>query len=138
MATEDQRSNRDPTEQRALNSGITITQNRVIRFLFVNKNVQHVVNLLTVAIFFDAIYRDGVGPMDSGANFGQQGFRDHARDVDVDGDGNDDLILHFSTQGTGFDGGESNGELRWERDEMGEHGFSSTDNVTFVGCERRK
>lgn len=74
MATEDQRSDQTSTKQHASNSGITITQNRVIRFLFTNKYVQHTVNLLTVALFFYAIYRAAVGPMDSGANFGNVVF----------------------------------------------------------------
>jgi polyferredoxin len=74
MATEDQRSDQSPTEQHASHSGITITQNRAIRFLFTNKYVQHTVNLLTVALFFYAIYRAAVGPTDSGANFGNVVF----------------------------------------------------------------
>lgn len=53
---------------------ITLTNNRLIRFLFTNKNVQHAVNLLTVCVFFYAIYRAAVGPTDSAANFGNVAF----------------------------------------------------------------
>jgi hypothetical protein len=52
---------------------------------------------------------------------------------DVDDDGRDDLVLHFPTDDTGFDGGESEGRLEWERTESGEHGLSGTDTVTIVG-----
>jgi len=52
---------------------------------------------------------------------------------DVDGDGRDDLVLHFPTDETGFDGDESEGRLEWERTESGEHGLSGTDTVTIVG-----
>jgi hypothetical protein len=52
---------------------------------------------------------------------------------DVDDDDNDDLMLHFPTQETGFTGDESEGKLVWERTETGEHGFSGRDSVTFVG-----
>lgn len=52
---------------------------------------------------------------------------------DVNGDGQDDLVLHFPTDETGFDGDESEGRLEWERTEEGNHGLSGTDTVTFVG-----
>jgi len=52
---------------------------------------------------------------------------------DVDGDGRDDLVLHFPTEETGFDGDESEGRLEWERTEEGTHGLSGTDIVTTVG-----
>lgn len=52
---------------------------------------------------------------------------------DVNGDGNDDLVLHFPTEETGFDGDESEGRLEWERTEAGHHGLSGTDTVTIVG-----
>lgn len=55
---------------------------------------------------------------------------------DVDGDGDDDLVLHFPTEETGFDGDEEEGRLEWERDEEGEHGLSGTDDVTVVGSGR--
>lgn len=56
---------------------------------------------------------------------------------DVDGDGNDDLVLHFPTAETGFDGDEETGRLEWERGETGaEHGLSGTDDVTIVGSGR--
>lgn len=59
VATEDQPSNRAPPEEHASNGGITITRNRVIRSVFTNKNVQHAVNLIAVALFFYAIYLSG-------------------------------------------------------------------------------
>ncbi|WP_231186290.1 hypothetical protein [Haladaptatus sp. DYF46] len=52
---------------------------------------------------------------------------------DVDGDGNDDVVLHFSVADAEFDAGEAEAELRWERDESGEHGFSGRDSVQIVG-----
>lgn len=52
---------------------------------------------------------------------------------DVDGDDRDDLVLHFPTDETGFDGDESEGRLEWERTEEGTHGLSGTDTVTIVG-----
>ncbi len=51
----------------------------------------------------------------------------------MDGDGNDDVVLHFSVADAGFDGDETEAELRWERDESGEHGFSGRDSVQIVG-----
>lgn len=52
---------------------------------------------------------------------------------DVNGDGQDDLVLHFPASGTGFDGDESEGVLHWDRDESREHGLSGRDSVTIVG-----
>lgn len=46
----------------------------MIQFLFTNKNVQHAVNVVTVAIFFYAIYRAAVGPANSATNFGNVAF----------------------------------------------------------------
>ncbi|WP_233274646.1 hypothetical protein [Haladaptatus cibarius] len=54
---------------------------------------------------------------------------------DVDGDGNDELVLHFRVQDAGFDGDEMEAELRWEKDDSGEHGFSGRDSVTMVGSD---
>lgn len=56
---------------------------------------------------------------------------------DVDGDGRDDLVLHFPTAETEFDGDESEGRLEWERTESGEHGLSGTDTITIVGRSSR-
>lgn len=50
---------------------------------------------------------------------------------DVDGDGDDDLVLTFPIAGTGFSGDETTGTLFWERDESGEHGLSGTDTITL-------
>ncbi|WP_245977807.1 hypothetical protein [Halopiger aswanensis] len=52
---------------------------------------------------------------------------------DVNGDGRDDLVLHFPIAETGFDGDTSGGRLEWERTEAGEHGLSGADTVTIVG-----
>jgi hypothetical protein len=52
---------------------------------------------------------------------------------DVDGDGKDDLVLHFPTAETGFDDDDSEGRLEWEETEAGHHGLSGTDSVTIVG-----
>lgn len=52
---------------------------------------------------------------------------------DVDGDGRDDLVLHFPVAEAGFDGDESEARLEWERDETGAHGLSGMDIVTIVG-----
>ncbi|EFW90673.1 hypothetical protein ZOD2009_18305 [Haladaptatus paucihalophilus DX253] len=52
---------------------------------------------------------------------------------DVDGDGSDELVLHFSVADVEFDADETEAELRWERDESGEHGFSGRDSVQIVG-----
>lgn len=79
----------------------------------------------------DVRYRFGAPDVVNDGGGARPAHNGHIRDVD--GDGNDDLILHFSTQKTGFDGDEANGKLHWERDETGEHGLSGTDNVTFVG-----
>ncbi|WP_224270232.1 hypothetical protein [Haloprofundus salinisoli] len=55
------------------------------------------------------------------------------RTQDVDGDGRGDLVLQFPTAETGFEGDESEGELRWDRDESREHGLSGRDTVVLVG-----
>ncbi|WP_247003645.1 4Fe-4S binding protein [Halosolutus gelatinilyticus] len=57
-------------------AGVTITRNRFVRFLFTNEYVQPAVNLLTVGLFFYAIYRAAVGPADASANFGAVAFFD--------------------------------------------------------------
>lgn len=56
---------------------------------------------------------------------------------DVNGDGQDDLVLHFPTDETGFDGDESEGRLEWERTEDGQHGLSGTDTVEPVSGRSR-
>lgn len=56
---------------------------------------------------------------------------------DVNDDGQDDLVLHFPTSKTGFDGDESEGRLEWERTEEGHHGLSGTDTVTPVSRRSR-
>lgn len=56
---------------------------------------------------------------------------------DVDGDDRPDLVLHFPTDETGFDGDESEARLEWERTESGHHGLSGTDEVTIAGRSNR-
>jgi hypothetical protein len=68
----------------------------------------------------DVVQSDGAKPVHDG----------HVEDVN--GDGHDDLVLHFPIEETGFDGDESVGTLVWEREEGG-HGYSGTDQVTIVG-----
>lgn len=56
---------------------------------------------------------------------------------DVDGDGRQDLILHFSTEGTGFNGDEEEGHLHWEKGQKGaHHGLGGSDDVRIVGNGR--
>jgi len=53
---------------------------------------------------------------------------------DVDGDGNDDLLLHFPTEATGFTSDEEEGHLHWEKGHKGaHHGHGGSDSVTMVG-----
>lgn len=54
--------------------------------------------------------------------------------TDVDGDGNDDLHLHFPTEDAEFDGDEDEGHLHWEKGQKGaHHGLGGSDSVTMVG-----
>lgn len=56
---------------------------------------------------------------------------------DVNGDGRDDIVLHFPADEVGFDGDESEGRLEWERTDKGSHGLSGTDTITPIGpCSR--
>lgn len=57
---------------------------------------------------------------------------------DVDGDGHEDAVLRFRTDETGFDEGDEEGELRWDRDESREHGLSGRDAVRVVGNGRER
>lgn len=52
---------------------------------------------------------------------------------DVDGDGNDDLVLFFRTAEAGFDGDDEEAALQWDRDDDREHGLSGRDAVMMVG-----
>ncbi|WP_247000900.1 hypothetical protein [Halosolutus gelatinilyticus] len=45
--------------------------------------------------------------------------------------------LFFRADETGFDGDDSTGELRWDKDETREHGYSGTDSVHIVGRRSR-
>ncbi len=56
---------------------------------------------------------------------------------DVDGDGQDDLVLQFRTAEAGFDHDDEVAELHWDRDESHEHGLSGRDDVRTVGRGRR-
>lgn len=53
--------------------------------------------------------------------------------VDVDDDGNADLILFFRTREAGFEGDDTEARLVWEESEAGDHGLAGTDSVTVVG-----
>ncbi|WP_330633145.1 hypothetical protein [Halocatena halophila] len=44
----------------------------------------------------------------------------------------DGLVLHFPTQETEFERGDTTATLLWERDETGNHGYSGNDSVTIV------
>ena len=61
----------------------------------------------------------GVRPVDDGAV------------SDVDGDGNDDLVLEFPLDDAGFTGDESTGTLFWEQDDSGKHGYAGTDDIAL-------
>jgi hypothetical protein len=78
----------------------------------------------------DVRYRFGAPDVLSGGA-GAMHRSSHVRDVD--GDGRDDLVLQFDLGDAGFDGDESQGELRWDRDETRQHGYSGTDVVRVVG-----
>ncbi|QCS44106.1 hypothetical protein [Natrinema versiforme] len=57
----------------------------------------------------------------------------HDTVADVTGDGQEDRLLHFRTDETGFDGDESMGRLEWERSDDGSHGYAGTAPITIVG-----
>lgn len=57
----------------------------------------------------------------------------HHHTEDVDGDGRDDLVLQFRTQETGFEHGDDEAELRWDRDDSRQHGLSGRDEIRTVG-----
>ena len=79
----------------------------------------------------DVRYRFGAPDVVSSGGGARPAHDGHVEDVD--GDGRADLVLHFPTDETGFDGDESEGRLEWERTEEGTHGLSGTDSVTTVG-----
>ena len=51
---------------------------------------------------------------------------------DVDGDGNDDLVLRFPLDGAGFTTDGGMGTLFWERDNSGKHGLAGSDTLTLT------
>jgi hypothetical protein len=51
--------------------------------------------------------------------------------VPCDGDGRDDLVLHFPTEDTGFDGDEGTGRLEGETNDG--TSLFGTDSVKLVG-----
>ncbi|MFC7154023.1 hypothetical protein ACFQPA_00955 [Halomarina halobia] len=55
------------------------------------------------------------------------------RPVDLDGDGDDSLLLLFRADEAGFEPDDDVAELRWAEHAEGEHGYSGTDEVTVVG-----
>lgn len=68
---------------------------------------------------------DGARPVDDGT--------DESDDEDGTGDA---LVLEFSVDEAGFDGGEETAWLYWERDESGGHGFSGFDTVSVYNADR--
>jgi len=52
---------------------------------------------------------------------------------DVDGDGNDDLLLEFPIAEGGFSDETTEASLYWERSDEGAHGYSGTAPVTITG-----
>lgn len=79
----------------------------------------------------DVRYRFGAPEVVGNGGGSQPAHGGHVEDVN--GDGRKDLVLHFPINEAGFDGDESEGELRWDRDESREHGLSGRDSVTIVG-----
>ncbi|WP_101297710.1 hypothetical protein [Halegenticoccus soli] len=77
------------------------------------------------------------GAPDAVADGGGTRPASRGRVTDVDGDGNDDLVLRFPVDGAGFDGDETTATLVWEEDDSGEHGLSGTDEVDLVGAGGR-
>lgn len=75
----------------------------------------------------DVRYRFGAPDVVSDGGGARPAHTGHIEDVD--NDGNDDLVLHFPTEDTGFDSDDEEGRIEWERTETGEHGRSGTDNV---------
>jgi hypothetical protein len=78
----------------------------------------------------DVRYRFG-SPEEVENGDGANSIRNQVKDVD--GDGNDDLVLFFRTAEAGFRGDETEAVLYWDRDEGREHGLSGRDAVTLVG-----
>ncbi|MBV0924232.1 hypothetical protein KTS45_08465 [Halomicroarcula limicola] len=56
---------------------------------------------------------------------------------DVNGDGSEDLVVHFRTAEAGFESESETAELRWDRDESREHGLSGRDSIRTVGPDGR-
>ncbi len=83
----------------------------------------------------DVRYRFGAPDAVSGGGGARPAHGGHV--ADVDGDGQEDLLLHFPACETGFDGDESEARLEWERSSAGHHGLSGTDTVTVVGRPSR-
>lgn len=76
-------------------------------------------------------YRFGAPDVVADGDGARPAHEGHVRDVN--GDGHDDLVLHFPIRDTGLGGEATSAELRWERDETGEHGWSGSAPVTIVG-----
>jgi polyferredoxin len=72
MATKERESNQESETHQY--GSITLTRNRVVRFLLSNKYVQSIVHLITVSLFIYAIYRAFVGPSNADINFGSVAF----------------------------------------------------------------
>lgn len=82
----------------------------------------------------DVRYRFGAPDVVSDGGGARPAHNGHTEDVDDDG--NEDLVLHFPTEDTGFDSDDEEGRLEWERTESGEHGRSGTDDVTIIETGR--
>lgn len=78
----------------------------------------------------DVRYRFGAPDVVADGGGARPAHNGHSEDVDDDGD--EDLVLHFPTEDTGFDSDDEEGRLEWERTETGEHGRSGTDDVTII------
>lgn len=82
----------------------------------------------------DVRYRFGAPDVVSDGGGARPAHDGHVEDVN--GDGNDDLILHFPTGDTDFDRDDEEGRLEWERTDAGEHGLAGTDDVSIVATGR--
>lgn len=82
----------------------------------------------------DGQYR--FGAPDVVASGGGARPRDAGTHTDLDGDGQEDLLLQFSLQEAGFDGTESHARIEWAPRSGFGHGLSGTAEVEFPGGSR--
>ena len=69
-----------------------------------------------------------------GAN-GTEAFAARSALEDVDGDGDTDMVLHFNTQGTGIQCGDTSASLTGVT--LGGQPFSGSDSINTVGCHQQ-